>query len=53
MMRLDIFQMRFLASIQDQYHYLESVLKAKALVLYCQHNWKALYRSVPNFEEKC
>ncbi|KAF8381760.1 ceh-34 [Pristionchus pacificus] len=36
--------MRFLASIQDQYHYLESVLKAKALVLYCQHNWKALYR---------
>ncbi|GMT09095.1 hypothetical protein PFISCL1PPCAC_392, partial [Pristionchus fissidentatus] len=35
---------RFLGSLPDQYHFLESVLKAKALAFFCQHNWKALYR---------
>ncbi|GMR58781.1 hypothetical protein PMAYCL1PPCAC_28976, partial [Pristionchus mayeri] len=36
--------MMFLSSIGDQFHYNESVLKAKALLLFCQHNWKSLYR---------
>ncbi|GMT26198.1 hypothetical protein PFISCL1PPCAC_17495, partial [Pristionchus fissidentatus] len=35
---------RFLDWLPSQFHYLESILKAKAIVLYCTQNWTALYQ---------
>ncbi|GMS79809.1 hypothetical protein PENTCL1PPCAC_1984, partial [Pristionchus entomophagus] len=36
--------MQFVATLPDHCHYFESVLKAKALLMFFQQNWKGLYR---------